>query len=240
MRYKAVVLFVSIMCISYSAQSQVLISLLFGDMLNSDKIEFGLEGGLNWSGLSGSDATATLLKFNLGFYFDIKLNDPSWMVYTGVIVKSNMGAKGLSIYSLDNKNLDTLFAGGSITREFNYFNVPVELKYRFSNGIYLKGGIQLGLMYNAYDNFVTSINDDDDLNYALQVRDKYHPIDGGFVVGAGYDIPGPWGMHINGQYYRSIIDMEVDDSGPGMFNSVFYVTLAIPIGKKSPEEKPKE
>jgi len=56
-------------------QGQVLISLLFGDMLNSDGLEFGLEGGFNWSKVSGMETNSSLRTFNLGFYFDIRLKD---------------------------------------------------------------------------------------------------------------------------------------------------------------------
>jgi len=225
--------------ISSNASSQVLLSLIFGDELNSDKIEFGLDGGINWSGLSGADNAKYMRNFNLGFYFDIRM-DNSWMINTGVIVKSNMGAENLNIYSLNNQDLDTLFAEGSVTREFQYFNVPILAKYRFDNGIYLKGGIQLGLMYRAFDNFVSSINDDKDLSYRLDVRDRFHPLDGGFVAGIGYHIMGSWGMHIGFQYYYGIIDVEVDDSGPGKFNRAFYLNLGLPIGRHSPDETAKE
>ena len=34
-------------------QSQVLISLLLGEKLNTGAIEFGLEGGINWTQISG-------------------------------------------------------------------------------------------------------------------------------------------------------------------------------------------
>ena len=82
------------------ARTQVLISILLGDKLNTGKIEFGLEGGANWSTIKNLDGAKSLTGFNLGFYFDFKLKNPSWMLNTGVIVKSNMGADELPVYSL--------------------------------------------------------------------------------------------------------------------------------------------
>src|SRR6185295_9247158 len=75
-------------------KSQVIISLLLGDKLNTGAVEFGLDGGINYVSQSGVKG-GSLPEFNLGFYFDIKLNKPSWMIHTGVIVKSNMGAAGI-------------------------------------------------------------------------------------------------------------------------------------------------
>ncbi len=62
-----------------AAKTQVLISILLGDKLNTGKIEFGLEGGANWSTMKNLDQAKSLSTFNLGFYFDIKLKNPSWM-----------------------------------------------------------------------------------------------------------------------------------------------------------------
>src|SRR6476619_7674549 len=114
-------LLVSLMLAGYRGQSQVIISLIFGDKLNSDKIEFGLDGGLNWTTLHGLPNANSMLGFNLGFYFDFKLKDPNWMVNTGVIVKSPMGAEGLPVYSLDDAGLDSAFSGGTVKRKIRYF-----------------------------------------------------------------------------------------------------------------------
>ena len=54
----------------YEAQSQVLISLILGDKINSDTLEFGLEGGGNFSMISGMDSRKFYPDWNIGFYFD--------------------------------------------------------------------------------------------------------------------------------------------------------------------------
>ena len=82
-----------------SANAQVLMSLIFGDKLNSDKIEFGLEGGFNFSNIEELDSSKRLSNFNLGFYFDIQLKD-NWRIYTGVLVKSKLGNDELTLEDL--------------------------------------------------------------------------------------------------------------------------------------------
>jgi hypothetical protein len=145
------ILFLSVFFCITTAQSQVLISLIFGDKLNSPFLEFGLDGGINFSTISNSDSSGTNPGFNLGFYFDIRSKkNPAWMINTGVIVKSPMGADGLPVYSLNDANLDNTFAGGSVDREIRYFNVPILIKYQFKNNIYLKTGPQLGLLAKAF------------------------------------------------------------------------------------------
>ncbi|HWN89457.1 MAG TPA: porin family protein [Chitinophagaceae bacterium] len=220
-----------------AARTQVLISILLGDKLNTGKIEFGLDGGANWSTIKNLDGAKNLTSFNLGFYFDFKLKNPSWMLNTGVIVKSNMGADELAVYSLGNTNLDNAFTGGKVTRKINYFNVPIMMKYSFKNHIYLKAGTQLGLRYKAFDEFKNSLNEEDDLNYKLNIKDQFHPLDAGLAFGAGYRLMKGNGMNIGVQYYLGLIDIRVDDSSPNQFNRVFYLTAGIPIGKNPKKKK---
>src|SRR6187401_290499 len=220
-----------------ASNSQVLISILLGDKLNSGKIEFGLEGGANWSTISNLDGAKSLRTFNLGFYFDFKLKHPSWMLNTGVIVKSSMGADDLPVYSLGNSDLDNAFTGGKVSRKINYFNVPIMMKYTFSNHIYLKGGTQLGLRYKAFDEFKNSVNDEDDLKHKVDIKDQFHPLDAGLAFGAGYRLMKGNGMNIGLQYYLGLIDIRVDDSSPDQYNRVLYLTVGIPIGKNPKKKK---
>lgn len=216
---------------SLSGKSQVLISLLLGDKLNSGEIEFGLDGGMTRSYLEGVDPSKGLNTFNLGFYFDFKLKKPGWMLNTGVRVKSNVGAQELNVYPLNNFVLDSAFTGGSITRQMSYFYVPFTMKYTFKNNLYAQAGIQLGLGYKASDKFYNTVEDDDDLSYSLNVRNQYHPLDGGLLAGIGYRITKGLGMNLGVQYYYGLVDVRISDATPDVKNRAFYFNVGIPIGK---------
>ena len=129
---------------AFMAKGQVLISLLLGDKLNSGKIEFGLDGGINFPDIRGLDEGKLKANFNLGFYFDIKTKNPRWMVHTGVLVKSNMGTSELPVYPLNNPDLDNAFINGQVQRKINYFNVPIGMKYKFSDRFFAIGAIVPG------------------------------------------------------------------------------------------------
>lgn len=217
-----------------ASNAQVLISILLGDELNTGKIEFGLEGGLNWSNIENLEGAKSLTGFNLGFYFDIKLfKNTAWMLNTGVIVKSPMGAKDLPLYSLNDDNLDSAFAGGSVTRKLRYFNVPVMMKYEFKNHFFVKGGVQLGLRNKCFDEFLRSVNDEDDLTHKVKTKDLFHPIDAGLALGVGYRLMKGNGMNLNLQYYYGFVDISIDDVTASQFNRSLYLTAGIPIGKKT-------
>jgi hypothetical protein len=219
--------------------SQVLISLVFGDMLNSPKVEFGLEGGVNFSTISNLENSKGRTDFNLGFYFDFMLKNPSWAVNTGVIVKSTLGANDLPVYSLNNDELDNAFEGGHVDRKINYFHVPIMIKYKFDNHIYVKAGTQLGLLGKANDIFSKNY-EGNDLEYENNIRDKIHVIDAGLAIGAGYRLMGGNGMNIGVNYYHGLVTVMKGDSNPNQYHRSFYITAGIPIGKGKAEKKAAE
>ena len=221
-----------------TASSQVLITILLGDKLNSEKLEFGLDGGINVSDVQGLTSANTAGRFNIGFYFDLKLKNPSWMVHTGVIVKSTMGARDIPVYDLNDADLNAAFEGGSVNRRLNYFNVPVLMKYRFKNNFLVEAGPMFGLMNKSVDVFTNKVADKDDLTYTLKIRDRYHPLDVGIMAGLGYRLLGGNGMNLGVRYYLGFVDITVDDSTPNQYNHSLYFTAGIPIGaaKKTVEK----
>jgi hypothetical protein len=219
------------------ARSQVLISLLFGEYLNTGKVEFGLDGGVNFASMGGIDHPKTNSLFNLGFYFDIKLfeHDPAWMLHTGVIVKSTMGTKNAPVYSVGDAFVDSTFKGGSVTTELSYFNVPIMMKYQLPSRFYVEAGVMASLFYNGTDRFLASVKENEDLSYERSVKKEYHPLDFGLIGGAGYKFFGSDGVYLGVRYYYGLVDVQISDAGPGRFNRSVYIALGIPIGAHSPD-----
>jgi len=234
-----IALMILMVMMSVTAKSQVLISLLLGDKLNTGKIEFGLDGGVNWLTMSNTPKAKHLFDWNLGFYFDFKMKNPHLFIHTGVLVKSKMGTRGLDPYSLGNDTLDDAFTGGTVERKLNYFNVPVMLRYRFDSYFHLEGGVQLGLRYTGYDVFYNEINDKDDLRYMNDVADNYTRIDAGVLAGVGHRFHKGEGMILSLRFYHGFVDADRVLDG-NQYYSAIYGTGAIPIGKAKAERKAAE
>ncbi|MCK5456103.1 MAG: PorT family protein [Melioribacteraceae bacterium] len=207
-------------------QGQVLISLLFGDMLNSDGLEFGLEGGFNWSKISEMETNKSLGTFNLGFYFDIRLKN-QWSLYTGVLVKSNLGVDQLSANDLTFLGTETYPENGDYAQEMRYFFVPALLKYNFENKIYIEAGPQFGLMYDAWVEFNSNI-DGKDGTVKEYNKDNINRFDAGIMVGAGYKLNKINGMTFGVKYYYGLLDVYKDRSGTK--NSSIFLKITVPIG----------
>ena len=211
------------------AQSQVLISLIFGDKLNSDKIKFGLEGGVNFADVSNLEGSSRTPNFNLGFYFDFKMGDsPNWILHSGVLVKSTMGAD-LEVYSLDDENLDALFEDGSVERRLQYFNVPFLAKYKFNNKIFIEAGPMFGLLYKGNDIF-TNEEGDNELTYKNNVRKQHSRFDIGVEGGIGYQTEKFMnGMYFGARYYQGILNSSTT-AHANQKNTSYYIFVGLPIG----------
>jgi hypothetical protein len=236
---KRSIVLVVLILLSLHARCQVIMSLLLGDKINSNKLEFGLDGGLNLSDMGGVNGNMAN-RFNLGFYFDLKMKNPAWMFHTGVIVKSTMGVKDIPVYSLGDAALDASFAGGSIDRKLNYFNVPFMIKYKFPNNFSVEAGPMLGLIYGASDVFTKKVVNKDDLTYTHDVRDQYRTLDAGMMGGIGYRLMGGHGMNLGVRYYLGLVDVLKDNAGPKQYNHSLYFSVGIPIGKGKAEKRAEE
>lgn len=218
------------------AKGQILISLLLGDKLNNGKIEFGLDGGVNYPDMRGVDEGEMKATFNLGFYFDIKTKNPNWLVHTGVLVKSSLGTYGLPVYSLNNPDLDNAFVNGQVQRKINYFNVPIGMKYKFNPRFFALGALVPSLRAKATDIFTTSISNDD-LEYKRDISNEIHRLDFGVMGGVGYRLMGGNGMNLTLRYYYGLVDVMIKDTTPDQYNTSLYLAVGIPIGAGKAKER---
>jgi len=233
---RALLLLIAFLMVSTISKSQILISLVFGDKLNSDKIEYGIDGGFNWSNISNLENSALNGGLHLGFYFDIKMNE-NLFLHTGLILNSPMGTTKLDSYTVGDPHLDSVLATASVTRELRYFNVPIFLKYRFLDQFYVEAGPQLGLLTKAYDNFSVDITDKSDVAFKNNVTDQYKRIDAGITVGLGYRLYKGHGVNLGVRYYFGMVDILKDNQGSKQLNSSFYICAGIPIGVGKEQKK---
>ena len=226
--------------ISLSMQSQVLIALLLGKSLNTGKIEFGLDGGVNYASISGMESNDWYRKWNLGFYFDIKMKE-QWYFHTGVLVKSELGLDDLTESDLDFLNATIYPEQGDYSQSISYFLVPALARYKFDNHMYAELGPQFGLVYKGSIQFNSDI-DGISIKATEENRDMLNRFDMGLSAGAGYRLLKGLGWTIGVRYYMGFLDVYKDRSGTK--NSSLFLKLNVPIGlsqeKKDEVKKLKE
>ena len=226
------------MLLTFSAnisRGQVLISLLFGEALNSEKIEFGLQGGFNRSYLNDIPDANGLNNFSLGFYFHILMKNDSYLS-TGVMVKSTVGASGMATYPIGDEDFDALFQNGTLTKKINIFYVPIMFHQRFNNRWYIEAGPVPGLRYTANDFFETEVLDGD-LEYKLDARDQYSRLDFALMGGVGYKLRKQLKSTAVGvNYLYGLVDISKSPDTT-VKNSSLYVYVKIPIGTGEKSKK---
>jgi hypothetical protein len=227
-KFYRIILLAIILASPAALNGQVLISLLFGDALNTDKIEFGLNGGLNRSYIRTISDAEGLNNFNIGFYFHILMKKSSYLS-TGVQVKSNMGATGMPTYPIEDPDFNEIYDDGVLTKTIPGFYVPILFHQRFNNRWYIEVGPQLGLIYGTTDIF--EVEDfGGDLTYTTNTRGQYQYIDFGFYGGVGYKLAKKIKSTSLGiGYYIGLSDV-AKDAYPEIRNSSFYLFCKIPIG----------
>ena len=215
------------------AQSQVLISLLLGDKLNSPDLEFGLEGGMNFTNISGFEDTKEMGNFNLGFYFDIRMKNQLFL-YTGVQVKSNFGMKNLSESDMEFLEAKMYDVEGKYKQKIRAFMVPILAKYNFKNHFYVEAGPQLGLVYKGWVEFTSDVDDVESLikDYNSDLLNK---INAGVAVGTGYKLLKGEGWTVGVRYYQGLSNVFKDRSGTTHHS--FHLKVNIPIGAGKTETK---
>ena len=212
--------------ISCTLHSQVLIALVLGDKLNTGKVEFGLDGGINFAQIANMESNKNERNLNLGFYFDIKMKE-RWYLHTGVLVKSTMGLNELSTEDLEFLGATTYDTEGIYKQKINYFLVPAMAKYRFENNLYAELGINMGLAHKAYIEFMSEI-DGNSARIRESNTDMIHRFDMGLAAGAGYRLLKGLGWTLGVRYYYGLLDVYKDRSGTR--NSSLFLKLNIPIG----------
>ncbi len=225
--YKIVLLSI-IMATPAALNGQVLISFIFGDALNSEKIEFGLVGGLNRSYIRTISDAEGLNNFNIGFYFHIQTMKHTY-ISTGVSVKSNVGATGMPTYPIGDPDFDAVFEDGELTKKIPVFFVPILLQQRFNQRWYIEAGPQLGLVHKPVDIFdLQELGGD--IQYTVETRGQYQYIDFGFYGGIGFKTRKKQkSTSIGVGYYIGLSDV-AKDAYPEIKNSSFYLFCKIPIG----------
>ena len=216
------------MVFSLTARSQVIISLLFGDKLNSEKISFGLLVGNGWNNLTGYKTSSWGSNFNLGLYLSFKMSDRIFLQFDAM-AKYKLGAKKLPVYSLHDEALDSLFATGTVERDIKYLSLATTFQYRFYKYFNLEIGPQISLRIKATDIFSVS-RSAGDLKFEKKINDATTLFDIGAAGGVSYQFAKGNGVKIAFRYYYGFVDVMLGDPGNNA-NRSLQLNGYIPIGR---------
>jgi hypothetical protein len=223
---KKMLLSVLLLIICQAATAQVIIALLFGDKLNTDKLEFGLFGGPTFSNISDMNAQAKA-GFNLGLYFNLKISN-NFFLHPEAIAKEALGAEGITPYSTGIPEIDESFADGSVTRKIKAVSLPLLVRYRLKGSLYAEAGPQIDWQLRTTDIFKTEVNDDP-LEYTVKPKDVTTAFSVNVAGGLVYRFRKDKGLAMGLRYCHGLTDIMKIENGK-QANSAWLIHLAIPVG----------
>ncbi len=215
-------------------KGQVVLSLIFGDKLNTDELSFGLHFDYSWNTLSGIHPSSSLAKFDLGTFLTYKLNE-KWRANVEMMAKYSRGAAGMKPYSVGNATIDAAYASGEFTRNIGYLALPVTIQYLLSKEFYFEAGPSMAIRLNAKDKFAVSLPQGES---ALERDSKANisTFDVGMLGGMGLLIGKAKVMSVGVRYGWGFSDVVKDMAGQQSNNS-FYIYTHMPIGRAKAARK---
>ncbi len=234
---KRILLSIILLLVVRIASSQILIALVFGEKLNNERLEFGLNVGLNYSIVSNVGESHYMPGLNLGMTFVYKIND-KFHLNPALYFSYPLGAKGMTVYETPDSSLNDVLKEASVKRELSYFSLPITLRYRIFGKTFIEFGPQISLRTKAQDIFEVTMFNDDEVVYTRNVMDDYKRFDFGLTCGVTQKLRENSGVSLTLRYYYGLLDVSKNNEHPDQYNSSFYFSAAIPIGgnKKSTEE----
>ncbi|TDQ19688.1 outer membrane protein with beta-barrel domain [Algoriphagus boseongensis] len=217
--------------------SQVLMSLIFGDKLNSEDNLFGIHLNESLNTISNFEPSQSTSSFNLGLFFSKRMND-KWMLNLEMLAKYRRGANEIPAYSLGDENLDQLFQNTSVTREINYLSLPLSARYFLGERFFLEAGPQISLRTGAKDIFESS-EDKDILSYKKDIRDQVNRWDFGYLTGIGFMIGKDQVNTLGIRHHESWSDVLIEEPGK-QTNSQWALFVNLPIGRGKMKSAEKE
>ena len=262
--FKALCIILTLIGCSLQGHSQILMALLFGDKLNSDKLEFGLTLGNSFSYQTNfSDTKWRTRGFNVGLFFNVKLDKNNrWYAHTGAIPKTTLGFRYLPTYKTGDANIDAVIDSFDfeVERKVSYIQIPILARYRLftiektgkkgnirKNSFFIQGGPQIGLRTKAKDIFFAELEDDNNITFENSLKDDIRRFD--VSVSAGL----VWKFHklieLAVSYNEGFLDIDdtdavaINQSSGTNRNRFIMVNVNIPMGgekKDKPAEGAKE
>jgi hypothetical protein len=213
-----------------SVTAQVLLAILFGDKLNTDKIEFGIAVNPVFTNITGVEGKYRN-GLDLAIYFDFKIKSKFFIHVEGV-AKGAFGEEEIATYHTGLDTVDILFADGNYERKIKAFSMPVLARYAISKKLFIDAGIRADWMLKSKDIFKTKLYDND-LEYTMNVSEQITKLDFGLTGGLHYKFRGDRkSMGVGFRYFQGLTDIIKTTAGT-QANTAWEIVITIPIGGNS-------
>jgi len=215
------------------SNSQVLIGILFGDKLNTDKFKMGFVVGDNYS--SVSNMKGANFSHNIAFGLDLYLfHQKKISLHSGLFFSAPSGAKGLPFSPTKDSNLDLALENADVKLKLSNFSMPLFAKYKLDKGFSIEAGTTITYLRKAYRQYKDD-SGEDLIRYKEEITDDFQRIDLQIGAGVGYALKEGKGMNITFRYVQGLLDIVKNDalkknSSDAVSSMAFQLHVGIPMG----------
>jgi hypothetical protein len=213
------------------ASGQALLIILFGDQLSTETFQMGINASGSASTLNGLSEGSYRYDWAFGAFGEVKFTD-KWYLHFDLTIKTPAGANDVEPFMDPLEVTDSLFSGLNVSRKINYITLPVYIKYAVGSFKFGLGG-QLGYMTSATDVYSGSTLLEDDFTMDRNVMDNFTRWDAGLTGMVDFFFKPEEGMRslrLSLSYYYGMLDIMKENNGSSVNNSIFLLSLAIPVG----------
>jgi len=210
-------------------QGQVLIGYLFGDKLASENFNMGFEIGVNFATLDGMGDADRVRKTVFGLFADWRFSEH--FHFGGALLPfAGRGASGLDPVPTGDPDIDGQTAGGTMSRNLGYLEIPLMLRWapKRQTGFRLGVGTSLGLITGAHDRYESTTAAGTPYTLERDIEDEI----GSFDFGVSAEIEWRFPMlSIAARYTHGLTDL-VTDGATEVRTRTLTGTGRIYLGKK--------
>ena len=226
------VVFAAMMCLMAPkvAQGQVLIALLLGDKVTSEKFHLGLNVGVNGAQLDGIDSKMRT-GLNLGIIGEWRFAR-TWYLQPEILPFYYAGASGLpASYFPAPPEVEDVITDPEVRARLKYFAIPVLLKFGVANDRLLIGaGPQVGFLLSSTATYKGESTNGNKVSVDQDIGESTESTDAGVVFNLEWKVRGGFSPSVNVRYYLGLKDTVKDNPGDAVYNRVLSALLTVPIG----------
>jgi len=238
---RAMLAALAVTCLAFAprpGEAQVLLGMLAGGALSSDQFNIGFDIGMNIGTLSGLGSATRTTSPMFGLFGDWRFAEHLHLT-VGLLPISGHGARELAPQPIGDPALDSLVAGGTMTRTLHTVDIPIILKYapRRFTGPRIGIGPQVAFVTGATDRYTAQGTTG---TPAVVERD----IGGGIAnmdAGVAFDVEWRWPLLAIGvRYYHGLTDLGLGTGGAASYSRVLAGSGRIALGRRPSQNKPPE
>jgi len=226
-----VALLVAALAVPRAAQAQVLIGMLLGDKVASEKFHVGFDFGGNLSFLHGLPGTRPGFGANVGLFGEYRFAEHAYL-HVELVATAAMGERHIPADQFDPPvEVPPDLTDVLVERKLNYVALPVLVKGGFfNNRLILAAGLQGMVLTGGRDIYTGTASDELEVVHKRGKDLSRFDAGGLGMVEVKLWPNDPYALSAVARYYQGFVNVE-HQSGRAVFNGTVTVSLMLPLGR---------